>query len=348
VTLPTASGDLGAFVKGQLIPSIRNVSGSGATADPADQRNEYILPTAGQLATWRTVFQRLCNGDYSGAHTQARTVSATYNVVQYDDTASGRRYYVLMEGTPGQIPAAASHSTGVNITDPADPRRRGWGTYIFNPNPRRLISLTAPHVKDDLETGDQAIEAFVGAGAHSLLMAGADRDQNTALAACDQSSRPYLEADMAHNAESVFQIAFEELYACNSNLHHLQLHGNAACNEDVFLSNGQPAPPVILQTLAANIFAASQAAAAGGPTLTVDVYDSPADCSLRATQNSQLRFAAGVPHAQVCATGMNPPGPSRVIHFEQLRIARRSALDPQATPGQNRDVIRMAIDQTFP
>ena len=30
---------------------------------------------------------------------------------------------------------------------------------------------------------------------------------------CEQSSRPYLEADVGHTAESVFQIAFEEIYS---------------------------------------------------------------------------------------------------------------------------------------
>jgi hypothetical protein len=347
-SLPAATGDLAVFIEHELLPSISNVSGSGAGADPADQRNEYVLPTASQLATWRTVFQNLLRGDYREAHSLVKSLSATYNVVEYNDTVTARRYYVLMEGVPGSIPAAAPHASGVSITDPNDPTRRGWGAYLFNVQPRRLVSFSAPHPKDDLETADQAIETFLDTGAHTLLIAGADRDQNTALAACDQSSRPYLQADMAHNADSVFQIAFEEIYMFDMTLHHLQFHGNTACAVDEFLSNGITNAPAIFTLLANNIVAASMAAAGGGPTLTADVYDTAADCSLRGTQNTQMRFAAGIPHGQVCVTGNSPTAPSRFIHAEQLRIARRAPSDAQATPGQNRSVVSTGIKQTFP
>jgi hypothetical protein len=347
-SLPAASGNFTFFVQNELLPSIRNVTGSGASADPADQRNEFILPTAAQLATWRTVFQRIRAGDYLGAHTLAGTISTTYNVVRYTDTATSRTLYVLMEGVPGAIPAAASHATSTSITTASDPTRRGWGTYVFSAAPLRLISLHAPHPKDDLETADQAVETFMDTGAHSLFIAGADRDQNVALAACDQSSRPYLEADACHNGETLFQIAFEETYGGDPTLWHLQFHGNATCAEDVFLSNAVLNPPAMLTSLANNIAAASTAAAGGGAVLTVDVYDNAGDCSLRATQNTQMRYAAGIPHAQVCANGLSPATTSRFVHIEQLRIARRAANDPLASPGRNRAVISGAIRQTFP
>ncbi|MGQ0594867.1 MAG: hypothetical protein ACT4QB_20190, partial [Gammaproteobacteria bacterium] len=167
-TLPAATGDFGAFVKAELLPSITNVSGSGATADRADQRNEYALPTASQLASWRAVFQSLLAGAWGPAHLQARMISSTYNVLQFLNTPTGRTYYVLMEGVPGQIPAPASHPSGVMITDPADPTRRGWGTYVFDAQPQRALSLSAPHPKDDLETADEAVEAYLALGARTL------------------------------------------------------------------------------------------------------------------------------------------------------------------------------------
>jgi hypothetical protein len=118
--LPATTGDLAAFVKTELLPSITNVSGSGATADPADQHNEYVLPTASQLASWRGVFQSLLAGSWGTAHLQARMISSTYNVVQFLDTPSSRTYYVLMEGVPPRQcsgRAFAVHSHG------AAPRR---------------------------------------------------------------------------------------------------------------------------------------------------------------------------------------------------------------------------------
>ena len=221
----------------------------------------------------------------------------------------------------------------MHITDPADPTRRGWGTYVFDAQAQRGLSLSAPHPFDDLNTEDEAVEAFLALGAQTLLIAGTDRDQNTALACCDQSNRPYLEADVSHTAESVFQMAFEEIYSSDASTWHLQFHGNAnptlACRDvDVFLSNGvEHAVPDTLYTLGANIAEASTRAAAGGPVLIVDVYDGPGDCILRGTDNMQMRFASGLPHATICE-GNLPVGPSRFIHVEQRHDARRAPNRP--------------------
>jgi hypothetical protein len=163
LTIPTITGDLAAFLMGELLSSIPPVSGSGRSANPAEQHNQYVLPTASQLASWRAVFQSLLAGAWGTAHLHARTISSTYNVVQFHDTSTGRIYYVLMEGVPSQIPAAANHPSGsVTITDPADPTRRGWGTYVFDAQAQRGLSLSAPHPFDDLNTEDEAVEAFLG------------------------------------------------------------------------------------------------------------------------------------------------------------------------------------------
>src|SRR5580765_624729 len=69
--LPTAAGDLAAFLTSGLLASIANVRGSGSEADPADQRNEYVLPTPAQLAAWRAVFRSLIAGAWDHAHAQA-------------------------------------------------------------------------------------------------------------------------------------------------------------------------------------------------------------------------------------------------------------------------------------
>jgi hypothetical protein len=173
-------------------------------------------------------------------------------------------------GCTGRDPRPGESSlSSVTITDSADPTRRGWGTYVFDPQPRRSLSLSAPHPFDDLATEDEAVVAFLALGAHTLLIAGTDRDQNTALAPCDQSNRPYLEADVSHTAESVFQMAFEEIYSSDASTWHLQFHGSAnpevACRDvDVFLSNGvDHAIPDTLYTLSEKIAAASKVAAAG-------------------------------------------------------------------------------------
>jgi hypothetical protein len=346
--LPTATGDLGAFLTSELIPSITNVRGSGSGANTDDQHNEYVLPTPGQLASWRVVFQSLLAGAWGRAHVQARMISSTYNVVQFFDTPPGQTHYLLMEGVPGQIPAPAAHPTGVTIVDPADPTRRGWGTYVFAAQPHRALSFSAPHVRDDLETETQAIEAYLALRARTLLIAGTDRDQNPADAPCEQSGRPYKEADVSHTAECVFQIAFEEIYASDTSTWHLQFHGSGTCTEDVFLSNGVPDAPATVHTLAANIVAVSTDAAGSSPVINARVFDSTGGCSARGTDNMQMRFASGRPHATICAEGNGPIRPSRFIHIEQLRTVRRAATDPDATPGVNRAIVVDGIGATFP
>ena len=347
VTLPSVTGDLAAFIKTELVPSITNVRGSGASANPADQHNEYVRPTPSQLGSWRVVFRSLLAGAWADAHVQAKTLSSTYNVVRFLDAPSQRTYFVLMEGLPGQIPAPVGRPASVTIDDPADASRRGWGTYVFDPAPRRALSLSAPHPHDDLDTAEQAADAYVGTQARTLLLAGTDRDQNTARAPCEQSGRPYLEADVAHTSESVFQVAFEEIYSSDVFTWHIQFHGNATCAEDVFLSSGVLSPPPLLEALAATIRSRSAAEAQGGPVLTADVFDQPADCPARGTDNMQLRFASGLPHGSICAEGNAPIGPSRFIHVEQRRDARRARTDSAASLGRNRDVVMGAIQATF-
>ncbi|AMY09140.1 hypothetical protein LuPra_02353 [Luteitalea pratensis] len=265
--LPTATGDLAAFLTSGLLASIANVRGSGSGADPADQRNEYILPTPAQLAAWRAVFRSLIGGAWDEAHARARMISSTYNVVRFFDTPSGRTHYLLMEGVPGQIPAPAPHSAGEAITDPADPTARGWGTYIFDAEPQRALSLSAPHLHDDLETEHQAIEAYLASRARTLLIAGTDRDQNTT--------------------------------------------------------------------------------AGEGRVIAAGVFDASGGCAARGTDNMQMRFASGLPHASICREDSTPIGPSRFIHVEQRRTVRRASSDSEATAGVNRAIVLSAILATF-
>jgi hypothetical protein len=137
-------------------------------------------------------------------------------------------------------------------------------------------------------------------------------------------------------------MAFEEIYSSDPFTWHLQFHGNNTCADDVFLSNG------VIAALAANIEAASAAAAGGGVVLTADVFDTGSDCIARGTDNMQMRFASGLPHASICATGNVSRGPSRFIHVEQRRDVRRAPTDSAATPGRNRNVVLAGIKATFP
>src|SRR5262249_61167257 len=134
----------------------------GSAEYTTDERNQYVLPTASHLASWRTVFQSLLAGAWGTAHLQARTISSPYNIVHFLDTSTGRVFYVVMEGVPGEIPAPADHPSGsVTITDPADPARRGRGSYIFHTQHQRGLSFSAGHTFDDVKSQKIAAETFI-------------------------------------------------------------------------------------------------------------------------------------------------------------------------------------------
>jgi hypothetical protein len=94
------------------MPSITNVKGSGDGADPADQHNEYVLPTASQLAAWRSVSRSLLAGSWGLAHLQARMISSTYNVVEFLDTPVGPDLLRPHGGRAGRNPRARGPSLG--------------------------------------------------------------------------------------------------------------------------------------------------------------------------------------------------------------------------------------------
>jgi hypothetical protein len=115
----------------------------------------------------------------------------------------------------------------------------------------------------------------------------------------------------------------------------------------VFLSNGVPNPPAMLQTLATNIETASARAARGGRVIAAGVFDASGGCPARGTDNMQMRFASGVPHASICRDENVPIAPSRFIHVEQRLTVRRAPSHSEATPGVNRAIVLSGILATF-
>ena len=178
VSLPSAAGDLTTFLEKELLRSITNVKGSGDEADPADRHNEYVLDrvSIGRVeVTFRSLRvpgPRHISPPNRSAHLQRRPV-CRYSVGSNPLHPHGRR--------TGQIPDPASHPSGVTITDLVTLRAEG-GVYVFNPDSQRTVSLSAPHPKDDLETADEAIEAYLALQARTLHRGRRSRPEHSARA----------------------------------------------------------------------------------------------------------------------------------------------------------------------
>ena len=129
---------------------------------------------------------------------------------------------------------------------------------------------------------------------------------------------------MSHTAESVFQMAFEEIYSSDAFTWHLQFHGNTTLR-------GGCVPEQRCRRRASHApYARSEhrggvdGRSGGRGRARRRRLRRGDDCVARGTDNMQMRFASGLPHASICATGNVPVGPSRFIHVEQRRGARRA------------------------
>ena len=214
-----------------------------------------------------------------------------------------------MEGVPGQIPAPADHpSGGVTITEPRSMHAPRLGHLCLRcaapagPEPlgaaplrrrrdggrsgRSIPGTGSPHpphrgYRPGPEHGESALRSV------EPPVPGGRRVTYGGVGLPDRLRRDLLERRV-HVAPPVPRE--RQSYA--------RMPGHRCV-----LEQRRPgrADRATLYALAANIAEESRAGAPGGPVLMVDVYDAPGDCGLRGTDNMQMRFASGLPHASICA-----------------------------------------------
>ena len=111
---------------------------------------------------------------------------------------------------------------------------RGWGFYVVNPRPLRMLVLEAPHSQHDLHTGVQAAELMVRLQARALLVSTTHRCASTRptrcgghTGACRQIRRHgrFRSSDRAHITRSLFHAAHVTLMEDDPRLVAVQLHG---------------------------------------------------------------------------------------------------------------------------
>ncbi|MBE0566736.1 MAG: hypothetical protein IH621_12290, partial [Krumholzibacteria bacterium] len=286
---------------------------------------QYLQPNDTSRALFREIFADIHAGDYAGAHTKA--ASREYRVVLFTDTTTvAPTDHVILERAAGAT-------------------SRYWGTYVFNPAPRRpFLAIQSPHPRFDSNTGYQGVRTYRDAGARAFFVSGTHRCNGLSYSPCDGTSavcsdnyEPYRYSDMAHVVSSVFQVATEELLAVVPGLVILQNHGFAMGEVDPYLimSNGTRATPggpdytVLMR----------DALLAIDPTLTAKVAHLDLDWDkLIATTNTQGRLLNG--SADPCGTPA-ATATGRFIHIEQAFSRLRDT-------EQNRAKLTQAVLQVFP
>lgn len=234
----------------------------------------YTEPSSSDYSTMSTIFGLIDAGVSQGNAVSILSASnlATqlrYQLIPVNDSATGNKYYVLMENTTGN---------------------RGWGSYVFtaerSPWATQVI-IEAPHPVTDFNSQQIAYAIFTSAYPHvtALLVSGVER-----------TFGPNGQTDMAHRAQSVFETAHEASIKFGSVV--IQIHGFDASHHPtepmVVLSDGDGGINGALQAIASNLEAAN---------LSVGIFDGFTHEKLGAQKNVQGRYArafgAGFVHSEI-------------------------------------------------
>lgn len=271
---------------------------------PGSSGNDYTAPIMAQLSIWDLIIGAVLSGDLITAVEKSAEVN--YQITEFTDTSltPNQIFYVLEE-----------RSQQVNY----------WGTYVFSKTPEiENLVLTAPHIKNDINTGKQAIHCFKNNIARAVFISGTHRCNSLELSSCSGttstcgSNENYRITDMAHNTETIFQRTTEQVYNTLSNSVFVQLHGFGKQPSDPFviMSNGtRETPAVDYATLLKNALLVQD------NTLTFKLAHIDTDWTrLIGFTNTQSRFINN--SSDPCSLSATETS-GRFIHIEQERTKLR-------------------------
>ncbi len=134
----------------------------------------FRLPTATDLIYWNNMADLFVAGDYDGAQAILTANSAPFEIVQLNDTDTGRTYVMLREiPNPGYFD---DNGTLAEYDDEWGAFTYGWGLFIYNPQGSKPIIITVPHPCDDFPTPATGYEALNVWDARYLLINGSGRE----------------------------------------------------------------------------------------------------------------------------------------------------------------------------
>lgn len=290
VGVRTNSGNLKTYLEGVAIP--------GETST-----DKYRQPTADEQMLFRDVIDDIAAGRFQSASNRAALVN--YDLIIHEDTAqSNRRYAVLEERATN----------------------RSWGgIFAVDLDPRRQLVVESPHPLFD-GTRLQGIDLFIRLNALAFMQAGTHRNNSPVESPCDGTQTngdPYYISDMAHNADSFFQMAHEQIFRRYANALSVSVHGMAASSDpsDVVISNGalDDEPPTSLSRMIASTMN-SILTAASDSRYAVSHQEPGEFPALSGSTNTQGRFTNGSHNP--CGASIQALQPERFIHMEQSPTVR--------------------------
>jgi hypothetical protein len=218
-TVKVASGDLAAYIE-SFVKDI-----------PRAYSKDYDVPTFSERSTMAAAYDAIEAGNLSEAASLVDPLE--YDVIQYEDTVTGRTLVVLSE-------RSTEASSGEKIWPHA------WGMYVFSPHARSDVTVEVTHPVFDKHSEEFGVDVFLKANAEDLFIAGAHRYANCEGWKPCHSLDPNAAADVAHAPDSVFEGIHEAAVESPTNV--FQPHGFDSANHpgedcgEVFVSAGKEPP----------------------------------------------------------------------------------------------------------
>lgn len=303
----TTKGDNPTLVK--TTGNIETYMGNFIDGVPGDSGNNYKKPTSSQLDKWNDVVNAILNQNISEAVLKSSVLN--YQINEFTDTSI----------TPNQV---------FYILEEKSVKENHWGMYVFSKTPSiSNLVIQAPHIKNDINTGKQAVYCFKNNVAKAVFLSGTHRCNHSNFSSCsgttttcNSGSQSYRISDMAHNINTIFQETTEVLYTSVSNSVFIQLHGFGKKDTDtyVILSNGTRETPAIDYA-----FQIKEALINEDSSLTFKLAHIDTDWTrLIGFTNTQGRFING--SSDPCSTSATATS-GRFIHIEQEKSKLRENQD---------------------
>ena len=135
---------------------------------------DFRIASVSELANWNSLIDLFLAENWADADLLIQSAAFPYQTVQFNDTDTGRIYYMLRE-----IPDTTEVDDNGTI-DPYDDEigafQYGWGLFIYNPTATHPVIVTVPHPCDDFATPAFGLLALEEWNARFLLINGAGRE----------------------------------------------------------------------------------------------------------------------------------------------------------------------------
>ncbi len=263
---------------------------------PRPGSSGFLIPDAQALQDFSLLTRDIISSDFMDAEKLASQYG--YELIHYVDKEDPSASYVMLRE--------------------AAPIQRAWGLYVFRmdaPQGGNGLIIEAPHILADAGTPKIGLLLFRGLGAQALMIGGAHRDAN-----------PDQVADLAHNADTVFQSIHNELLTQSAAALPvvIQVHGFAASKHPTYpmiVLSGSPDGSASLVDLLKRI-----SGAVDPQLLTLGICDGTQFESLCGETNVQ---AQSMPRGIFIHLELNETARAQPV---ELLNAFRSVLLPTPTP----------------